>query len=106
MVGPTQWPIAVATQKINETARSDGLDLSFKLHAIDQMRDRGLVMGDVLHVLKFGFVLNDPHPATQPGFFKYVVTAETPNSAGRKIGVVVIPDGQSQLKIITVMWRD
>lgn len=105
-MGPGQWPIALATQKINATARSDGLDLSFKLHAIDQMRDRGLVMSDVLHVLKFGFVLDDPHPATQPGFFKYVVTAETPNSAGRKIGVVVIPDGQSQLKIITVMWRD
>ena len=105
-MGPRPWSIAVATQKINETARSDRLDLSFKLHAIDQMRDRGLVMGDVLHVLKFGFVLNDPQPATQPGFFKYVVTAETPNGDGRKIGVVVIPDGQNQLKIITVMWRD
>ena len=103
---PGRWPIAAATQKINATARSDGLDLCFKLHAIDQMRDRGLVMGDVLHVLKFGFVLDDPHPANQPGFFKYVVTAETPNSDGRRIGVVVIPDGQSQLKIITVMWRD
>ncbi|MEY4255753.1 MAG: hypothetical protein RLZZ141_980 [Pseudomonadota bacterium] len=105
-MGPGQWPSATATQKINATARSDRLDLSFKLHAVDQMRLRGLVMGDVLHVLKYGFVLDDAEPATRLGFFKYVVTAETPNSDGRKIGVVVIPDGQSQLKIITVMWRD
>lgn len=105
-MGPGQWSNAVATQKINATARSDRLDLSFKLHAVDQMKDRGLVIGDVLHVLKIGFVLNDPNPATRLGFFKYVVTAETPNSDGRKVGVVVIPDNHNQLKIITVMWRD
>ena len=105
-MGPGQWSIAVATQKINAVARSDRLDLSYKLHAEQQMQVRGLVMGDVLHVLKFGFVLDDPQSATRAGFFKYVVAAETPNSDGRKVGVVVIPDNHSHLKIITVMWMD
>jgi hypothetical protein len=57
-------------------------------------------------VLKLGFVLEEPQPATRPGFFKYVIEATTPNSEGRTVAVVVIPDGACDLKMITVMWKD
>ena len=103
---PGEWPPAKATTEINSCAKSDNLNLSWKTHAKDQMRDRGIVMGDVLHVLKRGFVLGPPRNATRPGFHKYLIETTTPNSDGRTVGVVVIPDGACEMKIITVMWRD
>jgi hypothetical protein len=72
----------------------------------DQLRERGLIMGDVLHVLRRGFVLEEPEPATRAGFFKYLIEATTPNSEGRTVGILVIPDGACELKLKAVFWRD
>lgn len=69
------------------------------------MSERDLTTGDVLHVLKYGFVYDQPEQSTRPGYFKYLVEATTPNST-RSVGVIVIPDGKCELKIVTVMWRD
>ncbi len=63
-------------------------------------------MGDVLHVLKHGFVFEEGQPATQPGYFKYNMEGTTPNSGGRTVGVVLIPSSSNAIKIVTVMWRD
>jgi Domain of unknown function (DUF4258) len=103
---PGEWPPAKATREINACAKSDRLHLSWKYHAKEQMRERNIIMGDVLHVLRRGFVLGPPRSATRPGFHKYLIETTTPNSEGRTVGVVVIPDGNCELKIITVMWRD
>ena len=103
---PGEWTPAKATKEINACAKSDILTLSWKHHAKDQMRDRGIIMGDVLHVLRRGFVYGPPRNATRLGYHKYIVETTTPNSDGRAVGVVVIPDGACELKIITVMWRD
>jgi hypothetical protein len=103
---PGEWTPARATQEINACARSDGLTLSWQHHAKEQMRNRGIIMGDVLHVLRRGFVLGPPRSATRAGYHKYVIETTTPNSEGRAVGVVVIPDGSCELKIITLMWRD
>jgi hypothetical protein len=70
------------------------------------MRDRDLIMGDVLHVLRTGFVYEEPEPATINGFFRYRIEGTTPNSDGRTVRVVVIPSGGHGAKIVTVMWRD
>lgn len=105
-LGPGQWSTGKATQEINACAKGATLDLTFVRHVKDRLRERGLVMGDVLHVLKRGFVLEEPEPATRPGYFKYLIEATTPNSEGRTVGIVVIPDGACELKLITVMWRD
>ena len=74
-------------------------------HALEQLSDRGLIMGDVLHVLKFGFVYNEAQPATR-GFFKYLMEATTPNSGSRVVRIVVIPSPSDQIKLVTVMWVD
>ncbi|OXE35195.1 MAG: hypothetical protein CGW95_15395 [Phenylobacterium zucineum] len=104
---PGKWSPGRATQEINKCAKSDSLSVSWKLHAKEQMRERGIIMGDVLHVLKRGFVYSEPINASRPGYHKYLVEATTPNSDGRAVGVVVIPDDVAcELKIITVMWRD
>jgi hypothetical protein len=70
------------------------------------MAARDLLMGDVLHVLKHGFVYDEAERATQIGLFKYKIESATPNCFGRTVRVVVIPSMSSEVKIVTVMWKD
>lgn len=85
---------------------TDALDLRLTGHAKDQMLERGLIVGDVLHVLKFGTVFDKAQESTQMGLYKYKMQCTTPNSNGRGVAVVVIPGGANELKIVTVMWVD
>lgn len=70
------------------------------------MAERKLLMGDILHVLKNGYVFEDGQPTTQAGCFKYRIECTTPNSGGRTVRVVLIPSSSDAIKIVTVMWRD
>lgn len=101
---PPKWKPAEATHKINECAKNDPT-IALTFHAKEQMSDRGLIMGDVMHLLKWGFVYEEPEDATRD-HFKYRVEGTTPNSDGRTVRSVVIPSGDCHLKIVTVMWRD
>ena len=74
-------------------------------HAKERLQERELIQADLLHVLKQGFVYNDPEPASRDGYFKYRIEGPTPNSGGRNICAVVIPGG-TVIKVITIMWRD
>lgn len=103
---PGRWNLADATKRINACAASDDLTLSWQEHAKERLRERDLIMSDAMHILKRGFVLNEPEPATRDGYFKYRIEGTTPNSDGRTVALVVIPDGANELKIVTIMWRD
>jgi hypothetical protein len=71
------------------------------------MADRSLTIGDVLYILKNGFVHAEAEPATTYGFFKYLMECSTPNTNNRSVRIVVIPSPSKQeVKIITVMWVD
>lgn len=71
------------------------------------MAARDLIVGDVLYILKNGFVYEDPEPATQPKLFKYKIETRTPNSNNRSVRIVIIPDCNTcWIKIVTVMWAD
>ena len=87
--------------KINQELR-----LYWTEHAKEQMADRDLLMGDVFAVLRHGFVYEEGVPATQVGCFKYQMEGTSPNSNGRTVRVVVIPNHRNELKIVSVMWRD
>lgn len=101
------WSPRAATDNIRAIARSSNLDLAYKLHAIEQLRERSIIASDVLFVLKYGFVLVDPEPATRPGFFKYAIENKTPNSDSRDIRLIIVPDKiRSLIKLVTVMWVD
>ena len=101
------WRPAQAAERIRWIAQDDATELSYKQHAIEQLRTRNLLMGDVLHVLKTGFVYENPQKASRDGFWKYKIENKSPNSRSREIRVVVIPSVKPQiLKIITVMWID
>lgn len=105
-VGPGRWSPAEATKRINECAKSLMLNVALTKHAKDQLLERTLFMGDLLHLLKTGFVYEEPEPATREGFYKYRIEGITPNSGRRTVRGVVIPNGDCNLKIVTVMWRD
>ena len=71
------------------------------------MNERGLLMSDLLFVLRHGFVYDEPEESTVNGLFKYSVESQSPNSGARFLRVVAIPDETScQIKVITIMWRD
>ena len=101
------WKPRAATDKIRAIARSPKLALGYKLHAREQMEKRGIIVSDVLFVLKFGFVLIAPEPATKLGSYRYAMDNKTPNSDSRDIRLIVIPDEMtSMLELVTVMWVD
>ena len=101
------WSPRDATDRIRAIAQCNDLNLSYKLHAQERLKQRGLIVSDVLYLLKNGFVHAEATPATRPGYNRYVVESKTPNSGGRTVGVVVIPDQKGKLlKIVTVMWMD
>lgn len=107
MVNSVPWTTAQATENIRKVAASSDLTITYKIHAKEQMSDRGLIISDVLYVLKNGFVYNEPEPSTRSGYFKYAIESSCPNSARRVVRVIVIPESKSNfLKIITVMWVD
>jgi hypothetical protein len=100
------WRPSDATDNIRALSKTDALTLSWTGHAKHQMSDRDLIVSDVLHVLKYGYIYDEPEKATQNGYFKYKMESSSP-AGSRVVRVVVIPcQNPPELKIVTVMWRD
>ena len=105
----TDYPGPLSPREATELLRSKvcpELTLSWTQHAKEQLACRGLLMGDILHLVKYGFVHDEAQPATRPGVYKYRMECTTPNSGGRTVRIVVIPMKPCEVKIITVMWKD
>ena len=100
------WIPAKATEEIRKLANRD-FEFNWSRHANEQRLARDLIIGDIIHVLKNGFVYETAEPSTRPGFFKYKIDSRSPNSGGRTVRVVVVPQREPPLfKVITVMWVD
>lgn len=101
------WPPRKATETIRKRAADDAFHIRWTMHAGEQIKERGLIMGDVLHVLKHGFVYEEGEQSTRKGLFKYKMESTTPNSNNRRVRVVVIPSPRAcEAKIVSVMWVD
>jgi len=97
---PQPWSPAQATERIREIANA-AFDLSYKRHALDQLAERQLITGDLKYLLQNGFVYEKAEEATRKGFWKYQVQSRTPNSHGREVRTVVIPDWKwRQIKVV------
>lgn len=102
---PQPWKPADATEAIRSISQ-DNTFLDLTGHARDQMAARDIIVSDVLHVLKHGFVYEMPESATKSGFYKYKVESKSP-AGPRDIRLVVIPwSTPPEIKVVTVMWRD
>lgn len=108
MTADAPWTPSQATDEIRKIARSVDFTISYKVHAQDRLVERGLIMSDVLYVLKNGFVYDpNPEPSTREGYHKYAIESRCPNGSNRDVRVIVIPDKKAKfLKIISVMWVD
>ena len=104
--GPGKWTPAVATRRINECAKDVSMSLSLAEHVKDRLAERDLLMGDLLHLLRTGFVFDEPEPSTREDHFKYRVEGKTPNSDSRFLRAAVIPSDGCAMKVVTIMWRD
>lgn len=103
---PQPWSPADATDNIREIAASN-FALSTTDHYEDRLEERDLTTGDVLYVLKRGFVYEQAEKSTRSKCFKYRIDGSTPNSGGRLLRLVVVPCADpKEIKIVTVMWKD
>lgn len=101
------WSPAQATDELRRIARDARLSLAYKLHATKRACEREISTSDVLYVLKNGFVYHAAKTATRPDYFKYEIESRTPNSDGRIVNLVVIPDCNNMtIKLVTIMWKD
>ena len=102
------WNPTEATNNLRTIGQHPGLTLAYKLHARDRLAERSIILSDVLYILRNGFVYVDPVPAKKSrGYWRYQMECRTPNSEGRVVRVVVIPNANAMtIKIVTVMWAD
>jgi hypothetical protein len=70
------------------------------------MAERSLIVSDVLHVIRHGFVYKRGEQSTRDGVYKSEMECVTPNSNGRVLRLVLIPSPSNWIKIMTVMWAD
>lgn len=97
---------AKATELVRSLV-STQTQFSWTHHVKVRLDERDLIMGDVMHVLRHGFVYEPGELSTMTGLFKYKMEAATPNSKGRTLVVVVIPSARTKsIKIVTAMWKD
>jgi hypothetical protein len=97
----------VATERLRALGDDDALAVVWTDHGKARLVERDLLAGDVLHILRTGFVHEPAQPTTRVGLFKYVITGRSPNSGSRDVAVVLIPSPNAkEIKVITVMWVD
>jgi len=107
MADGNPWNKREATENIRKMSRSKSFGINYKLHARERLSERGLIMSDALFVMKNGFVLTNAVKSTREGYHKYAIECRSPNSGGREVRVIVIPDSKTcKLKVVTVMWVD
>lgn len=99
---------AKATNQLNAMSAADTFALALTTHATEQMEKRGLLVDDILHVLRQGFVYQAGEATTRAGVFKYAIEGATPNSGKRHIrAIVAMSETHKNIaRIITIMWVD
>ncbi|MFK5600273.1 DUF4258 domain-containing protein [Methylobacterium sp. HMF5984] len=107
MASDQPWKPPEATIEIRKLARDERLPLTYTRHIRERMAERDLTTGDVLYVLKHGFVYEAPEESTRLRYYKYRIESRSPNSGSRAVRVVAIPDiNNCEMKLVTVMYVD
>ena len=106
-MGDTPLSSRQATEEICRLSSNLDTDWYSTTHIKERMVERSLVISDIKHLLKTGYVYEDGKASTQKGFWKYKVVGRTPNSESRTLVTVVIPDSTTKsLKLVTIYWQD
>jgi hypothetical protein len=70
------WTPAQATERIRAIASGEQFSASYKVHAKDQLLERNLIIGDVVYLLKNGFVYERPEAAARKPFWRSMYDAK------------------------------
>ena len=98
---------AKATLRINTWAQTGLLRLNFSQHAKERQFLREFVISDIVYLLKYGFVLDEPSMSEKSyGYYKYVIQGKVLSNLDRVAQGVVIPLAPARLLVVTVMWKD
>lgn len=101
------WSPADATKYINSITKHGIAELDYTEHCKERMEQRGIVVRDILYILKTGFVYEEPESATREGLYKYKVEGDSLSCEGRVLRIIAIVDeGREEIKIVTVMFVD
>ena len=101
------WSPPEATRQIRAMSRRADLDFIHTEHSRERLLERDLIISDVIYVCQNGTVGDPAEDASISGLFKYQIECTTPNSNGRSVRLVVIPDlREPAIKAVTVMWVD
>ena len=94
---------AIAQKRIRELSESTE-NITWTDHVLDQMEHRGITDGDVLRVLRTGYVDEDPIQTERGGEWKCKITRHA--RGGREIGVVTVIWHERRLILLTTEWED
>ncbi len=98
---------ARATKEIRELANDPLCNLSKSPHAEDRLEERTILTSDLLCLLRKGFIYELAKASTRKDLWKYKIEGVTPNSNGRTITAIIIPDFKTKhIKIVTCYWKD
>ena len=98
---------AKATKEINKLACDPLCNLSKSPHAEERLEERNILTGDLLYLLKKGFIYDVAEASTRKDLWKYRIEGVTPNSNGRTITAIIVPDFKTKhIKIVTCFWKD
>jgi len=73
---------AKATKEINKLASDPLCNLSKSPHAEDRLEERTILTGDLLYLLKNGFIYELAEASTRKDFWKYKIEGVTPTQTG------------------------
>jgi hypothetical protein len=85
-------------------AAADSRNVSFGMHALDRMEERGITTLDALRVLRSGEIEGELEAGKNAGEWKCKIVAKIKGS--REVGVVTIVMRVGRLFIKTVEWED
>lgn len=101
------WNPADATKYINLLAKRGVAVLHYTKHCKERMAERGIIVRDILYVLKIGFVYEEPESASRDGFYKYKIEGDSLSSENRVLRIIAIVDERKEeIKIVTAMFVD
>ena len=102
-----QWTHSEAENRIHRYAKHPDFDLEYSRHAKMRIERRGILISDLNHILKYGYIDGEPERTTPSGYYKCKICGKSPHSGSREIClVVVLAGGKPAVKIVTVMWKD
>lgn len=108
-VGEALSPEA-ATSMIRQLANSEDFQRGFGTYWTKAIKEAlqfyGLISGDALHVFKRGVIEEEGVLSTRTGVYKYKMKAETPNSNGRIVTLVICACVRSRDLKITDLYVD